>query len=80
MAKLFGPKFDVISPVWLQVRRIGDGQYEVQGTHDIDQGWVKDVRKATKHKNKGTTISNMPRKSLLIVKQTNYSSAAHSLR
>lgn len=43
MAKIWAGKFDIISPVWLQVLRRGNS-YEIGGTHDIDLGWIKDVR------------------------------------
>lgn len=46
MAKIFGPKFDMISPVWLQVLRKDRHVYEIGGAHDIDAGWIRDVRKA----------------------------------
>lgn len=52
VAKIWGAKFDVISPVWLQIVRLSSGQYEMQGTHDIDASWVDDVRTAAKRKNK----------------------------
>ncbi|XP_063700605.1 chitinase domain-containing protein 1 [Culicoides brevitarsis] len=35
VAKTFGSKFDIISPVWLQIVRLGDLKYEVRGTHDV---------------------------------------------
>lgn len=35
MAKTFGSKFDIISPVWLQIVRLGDLRYEVRGMHDV---------------------------------------------
>lgn len=44
VAKTFGPKFDMISPVWLQILRKGDMQYELMGTHDVDRAWMKNVR------------------------------------
>uniref|UniRef100_A0A8D8GDF6 Chitinase domain-containing protein 1 n=1 Tax=Culex pipiens TaxID=7175 RepID=A0A8D8GDF6_CULPI len=46
VAKLWGSKFSYVSPVWLQVLRKGPKQYELGGAHDIDAGWVKDVKKA----------------------------------
>uniref|UniRef100_A0A8D8BSF8 Chitinase domain-containing protein 1 n=1 Tax=Culex pipiens TaxID=7175 RepID=A0A8D8BSF8_CULPI len=46
VAKLWGSKFNYVSPVWLQVLRKGPKQYELGGAHDIDAGWVKDVKKA----------------------------------
>lgn len=52
MAKIWGPKFDVVSPVWLQILRKGKLKYEVGGIHDIDAGWVKDVRKYGRGKSK----------------------------
>lgn len=41
---MFGKKLNIISPVWLQVRRKGDLKYEIEGTHDIDQGWMREVK------------------------------------
>ncbi|XP_053672316.1 chitinase domain-containing protein 1 [Anopheles nili] len=52
VAKMWGPKFDYVSPVWLQVLRKGPKKYEIAGVHDIDDGWAKDVKKA------GSTINN----------------------
>ncbi|XP_052893647.1 chitinase domain-containing protein 1 [Anopheles moucheti] len=52
VAKTWGPKFDYVSPVWLQILRKGPKKYEVAGVHDIDDGWVKDVKKA------GSSINN----------------------
>lgn len=46
VAKIFGPKFNMISPVWLQILRRGEGDYEFGGAHDIDANWIRDVRKA----------------------------------
>ncbi|RUS89432.1 hypothetical protein EGW08_002805 [Elysia chlorotica] len=34
-------------PVWLQIKRNGKG-YSIQGTHDIDKGWISDVLKGRK--------------------------------
>lgn len=45
VAKIFGGKFSLISPVWLQVKRNSKGQFTVNGGHDIDKGWVQEVRK-----------------------------------
>jgi chitinase domain-containing protein 1 len=45
VAKRFA-KFSVISPVWLQILRKQDLQYEVAGTHDCDENWMRDVKKA----------------------------------
>lgn len=42
----------MVSPVWLQILRKGKLKYEVGGTHDIDAGWVKDVRKYGRGKSK----------------------------
>jgi chitinase domain-containing protein 1 len=53
VAKAWGPKFDMISPVWLQILRTGPKSYEIGGEHDIDKGWVADVKKSGKMKTKG---------------------------
>lgn len=47
MAKIFAKKFDIISPVWLQIVK-QDDDYAVAGTHDIDAGWISDVRRKGK--------------------------------
>ncbi|XP_030555095.1 chitinase domain-containing protein 1 [Drosophila novamexicana] len=47
VAKMFAKKFDIISPVWLQIVKQGD-DYAVAGTHDIDAGWLNDVRRKGK--------------------------------
>uniref|UniRef100_A0A8C3DRR7 Chitinase domain-containing protein 1 n=1 Tax=Corvus moneduloides TaxID=1196302 RepID=A0A8C3DRR7_CORMO len=55
IAKIFGNKFTLISPVWLQVKRRGKERFQFTGLHDADQGWMKDVRKTSK------TIKLVPR-------------------
>ncbi|KAH8377869.1 hypothetical protein KR093_007623, partial [Drosophila rubida] len=47
VAKIFAKKFDIISPVWLQIVKQGK-DYRVAGTHDIDAGWLTDVRRKGK--------------------------------
>ncbi|KAG7167027.1 Chitinase domain-containing protein 1-like, partial [Homarus americanus] len=47
VAKFLGGKFTHISPVWLQLKHHG-GDTFITGDHDIDQGWLKEVRKAGK--------------------------------
>uniref|UniRef100_A0A803W664 Chitinase domain-containing protein 1 n=1 Tax=Ficedula albicollis TaxID=59894 RepID=A0A803W664_FICAL len=49
IAKIFGNKFTLISPVWLQVKRRGKERFQFTGLHDADQGWMKDVRKTSKN-------------------------------
>ncbi|XP_064406555.1 chitinase domain-containing protein 1-like isoform X2 [Halichondria panicea] len=44
IAKWLGGKFTHISPVWLQLKHTGNGQFMIGGTHDIDPGWLSDVR------------------------------------
>ncbi|MBN3272765.1 CHID1 protein, partial [Polyodon spathula] len=46
---VFGPKFTMVSPVWLQIRRRGLESFHVTGLHDVDQGWIKAVRKSSKN-------------------------------
>ncbi|XP_076971426.1 chitinase domain-containing protein 1 [Tamandua tetradactyla] len=45
VAKVFGSKFTLVSPVWLQLKRRGREMFEVTGLHDVDQGWMRAVRK-----------------------------------
>lgn len=52
VAKIWGPKFDLISPVWLQIVRVDDQKYDMRGTHDVDEGWMVDVKKAGNGKTK----------------------------
>ncbi|KAH8409484.1 hypothetical protein KR222_006372 [Zaprionus bogoriensis] len=47
VAKIFAKKFDIVSPVWLQIVKQGD-DYAVAGTHDIDAGWMTDLRRKGK--------------------------------
>lgn len=49
VAKIFSPKFTYVSPVWLQIKRRKTGTFSVEGGHDIDQGWMSDVRKGGNH-------------------------------
>lgn len=42
MAKIFHKKFTHISPVWLQIK-VKSNSYQITGSHDIDQGWAKEV-------------------------------------
>ncbi|XP_024304431.1 chitinase domain-containing protein 1 isoform X7 [Homo sapiens] len=48
VTKVFGSKFTQISPVWLQLKRRGREMFEVTGLHDVDQGWMRAVRKHAK--------------------------------
>lgn len=48
IAKVFGSKFTLISPVWLQLKRRGREMFEVTGLHDMDQGWMRAIRKHAK--------------------------------
>lgn len=34
----------MVSPVWYNIRRVGVGKYELSGEHDVDTGWIEDVR------------------------------------
>lgn len=44
IAKLFAKKFDYISPVWFSIKRLGLEEYQIDGTHDIDQKWIAAVK------------------------------------
>ena len=44
-AKEFAKKFDMISPVWLQLRQSAkDKACFFTGNHDIDEGWMKELK------------------------------------
>ncbi|GAB0094465.1 chitinase domain-containing protein 1 [Sergentomyia squamirostris] len=45
VAKIFTNKFDVISPVWLQIHRQGKQEYRITGTHDVNEGWMNELKK-----------------------------------
>ncbi|XP_067665584.1 chitinase domain-containing protein 1-like [Haliotis asinina] len=45
VGKIFGSKFSYVSPVWLQIKRKPGGAFAMQGSHDVDKGWVTDVIK-----------------------------------
>jgi chitinase domain-containing protein 1 len=45
---MFGQKLNFLSPVWLQLVRHGDLRYEIKGTHDVDEGWMKEVKASGK--------------------------------
>lgn len=45
IAKIFSKKFSYVAPVWLQLKRRGVQNYIIEGGHDIDKGWIKDVTK-----------------------------------
>ncbi|CAD5111391.1 DgyrCDS705 [Dimorphilus gyrociliatus] len=45
IAKIFSKKFSYVAPVWLQLKRRGVQSYVIEGGHDIDKSWIKDVTK-----------------------------------
>ncbi|XP_030380452.1 chitinase domain-containing protein 1 isoform X2 [Scaptodrosophila lebanonensis] len=47
IAKIFAKKFDIISPVWLQIVK-KKNNYTLAGTHDVDASWLSDVRRKGK--------------------------------
>ncbi|XP_068617773.1 chitinase domain-containing protein 1 [Battus philenor] len=44
VAKMWAPKFNYISPVWLQVKRQSPSIYIITGLHDVDHAWMKSVK------------------------------------
>ncbi|XP_046858369.1 chitinase domain-containing protein 1-like isoform X2 [Xenia sp. Carnegie-2017] len=44
IAKTFAKRFAYISPVWLQLKRRRTGNFVIEGTHDIDGQWIKEVQ------------------------------------
>lgn len=46
IVKFLAQKFTHISPVWFQIKVAPDREsYMLGGTHDLDQGWIEDIRK-----------------------------------
>jgi hypothetical protein len=56
VAKAFGHKINMVSPVWLQIKRMGRRKYELTGVQDVDAGWMSAVRK-----NSNNTSKILPR-------------------
>ncbi|XP_077518019.1 chitinase domain-containing protein 1 [Amblyomma americanum] len=49
IAKIFGSKFNYVSPVWLQLELSQEKSgFAVAGQHDVDLGWIQDVKTAGK--------------------------------
>ncbi|KAG1162358.1 hypothetical protein G6F37_002236 [Rhizopus arrhizus] len=46
IVKEFKGKFDYVSPVWYYIQRRSPMQFDFDGEHDVDLGWMKEVRKA----------------------------------
>ncbi|KAI8377002.1 glycoside hydrolase superfamily [Blakeslea trispora] len=52
IVKEFKGKFDYVSPVWYYVQRRSAMQFDMDGEHDVDQNWIKDVRDESTGKGK----------------------------
>ncbi|XP_049875703.1 chitinase domain-containing protein 1 [Pectinophora gossypiella] len=57
VAKIWAPKFNYISPVWLQIKRQTPNIYIITGLHDVDHAWMKTVRQ----KGSGSNTKILPR-------------------
>jgi len=44
MKVLGGGNSRMVAPVWYNIRRTGEGKYELGGEHDVDVNWMKEVR------------------------------------
>ncbi|KAG2230303.1 glycoside hydrolase superfamily [Thamnidium elegans] len=44
VVKEFKGKFDYVSPVWYYIQRRSAMQFDFDGEHDVDQGWMKEVK------------------------------------
>lgn len=55
VAKSWAPKFNYISPVWLQIKRQSPNIYIISGLHDVDHAWMKSVRQ----KGSGSNLKSM---------------------
>ncbi|KAI8098413.1 glycoside hydrolase superfamily [Gilbertella persicaria] len=52
IVKEFKGKFDYVSPVWYYIQRRSSMQFDIDGEHDVDQGWIKEVRDESTGKGK----------------------------
>uniref|UniRef100_A0A2A4K9T6 Chitinase domain-containing protein 1 n=1 Tax=Heliothis virescens TaxID=7102 RepID=A0A2A4K9T6_HELVI len=57
VAKTWAPKFNYVSPVWLQIKRQSPNIYIISGLHDVDHAWMKSV----KQKGSATNLKLLPR-------------------
>lgn len=57
VAKTWAPKFNYVSPVWLQIKRQSPNIYIISGLHDVDHAWMKSV----KQKGSTTNLKLLPR-------------------
>ncbi|CAG4956698.1 unnamed protein product [Parnassius apollo] len=57
VAKTWAPKFNYISPVWLQIKRQSPNIYIISGLHDVDHAWMKSV----KQKGSQSNLKILPR-------------------
>lgn len=44
VAKTWAPKFNYVSPVWLQIKRQSLNIYIITGLQDVDYAWIKLVK------------------------------------
>jgi chitinase domain-containing protein 1 len=56
VAKHHTAKFDLIAPVWLQLRSSQRAAAEITGVHDIDAGWISELRKGCSRKDSTNTV------------------------
>uniref|UniRef100_A0A0N4ZA54 Chitinase domain-containing protein 1 n=1 Tax=Parastrongyloides trichosuri TaxID=131310 RepID=A0A0N4ZA54_PARTI len=71
IAKFAGKKFTHIVPVWLQIVPSLDSACTIEGTHDIDHGWITEI------KNNSPDTKVLPR---FLVDKWNKNSWEHMLR
>ncbi|XP_026744183.1 chitinase domain-containing protein 1-like [Trichoplusia ni] len=57
VAKTWAPKFNYVSPVWLQIKRQSPNIYIISGLHDVDHAWMKSV----KQKGSTSNLKLLPR-------------------
>lgn len=51
VAKTWAPKFNYVSPVWLQIKRQSPNIYIISGLHDVDHAWMKSVKQKGSNNN-----------------------------
>ncbi|KAI9282463.1 glycoside hydrolase superfamily [Umbelopsis sp. AD052] len=56
VVKQFKGKFDFVSPVWYYVERGSNGDFVLNGGHDVDRGWMDEVRDIVDNRKVGRIV------------------------
>ncbi|CAO0791594.1 unnamed protein product [Mucor circinelloides] len=52
VVKEFKGKFDYVSPVWYYIQRRSSMEFDIDGEHDVDLGWMREVKDESTGKGK----------------------------